>query len=92
MNLLQPLQEVTGIKYVHIVSTDEDHFPYLRYLEKSMMGQNKGFVKQSISTYQLQLAYLDVKDKTKQAKVGNELARILQVKPCYPVEATTGAC
>lgn len=86
MNIFRPMQAVTGLKHVHIISTDKDHFPYLRYLEQSMMDQNVGFEREGRPAQWLRYTYEDVEDKTEQAKVGNELAILLQIEPCYPTK------
>ena len=83
MNLLRPLEEITGIKEVHFVSTDEDHFPYLRFLEKSMTGVKGYFGSQHSSHWYYWDFMRTVEDKTEQAEAGNKLAQILKIKPCY---------
>ena len=90
MNLLKPFHYMTGIKKVHIVSTDQDHFPYLRYLEKAMTGHTIMYFGKTPDGFWLYGGYKEDKDDPKQAKAGNELAEILKVKPCYPPSGCTG--
>lgn len=88
MNDFRPLQTVTEIQQVHIVSTDKDHLTYLRYLEQSMMNQNDGFVGMR-KAYARWLFFRSKQEKSESSEVGNALASVLRVKPCYPGETPT---
>ena len=88
MNDFRPLQTVTGIQQVHIVSTDKDHLTYLRYLEKSMMDQNDAFARMP-KAYARWLFFQSKQEKSESSEVGNALAGVLRVNPCYPGETPT---
>lgn len=90
MNDLRPLEGITGIKQVHIVSRDKDHHPYLRYLEKSMMDKNEGFQRRGQWLLRLIRGSFLQEDPTEHIRLGNDLARILKVTPCYDIEDKPG--